>query len=204
MRASYHVDSSVIRLFRRLGRWDMGPEVGWTPGPNARRRHGSRRFFAKFVTFLVALPVPAFAAQSELISPQAVVMISVITAGAFALAGGLWALAERQSSRQLRRNLRISTARARALLCARDAWLSASRESLLVWGADMGESLSFGQGAELMQACLSGADAQHLSSALDALAANGVPFMLTCATSAGRKIAVRGRPAGGFLTVFFD
>jgi len=130
--------------------------------------------------------------------------VVVLAAGALAAAGGLWAIAERQQSRQLRRTLRITGARARALVSARDAWLSATRESLLVWGADMAEPLSFGQGAEIMQACLSGSDALSLSSALDELAANGVPFTLNCTTSGGKRVAVRGRPAGGYLTVFFD
>lgn len=149
-------------------------------------------------------PVPAYAAEYVLLSPEFVAMIAVLAAGALALAGGLWAISERQNADQLRKTMRASTARAHALLSARDAWLSAARESLLVWGADMGEPLSFGQGAELMQACLAGGDALQLSAALDALAANGVPFALTCATSGGRRIAVRGRPAGGYLTVFFD
>ena len=182
----------------------MGPGAGWTPRPNALWRQGSQRSVAVLTTLLCALPAPASAAQVNLTAPQFIVTVSVLTAGALALAGALWALSERQSSRQLRRTLRIAGARTRALLSARDAWLSAGRESLLVWGADMGESLSFGQGADLMQACLSGGHAQQLSAALDELAANGVPFTLTCATSSGRRIAVRGRPAGGYLTVFFD
>jgi signal transduction histidine kinase len=147
---------------------------------------------------------PAFAADAERLSPDTVQFAIVLAAAALALAGGLWALSEYQSTRHLRQALRIATARARTFLAARDAWLSAEREALLVWGADMAEPLSFGEGAELMQACLGGAQALELSTALDELAANGTPFALTCGTAAGRKIAVRGRPAGGHLTVFFD
>jgi signal transduction histidine kinase len=150
------------------------------------------------------LPHPAFAADAEILSSDTVLMAIVLASGALALAGALWALSEYQSTNHLRQALRGATARARTILSARDAWLSAARESLLVWGADMAEPLSFGEGAELMQACLSGPQALELSTALDALAANGAPFALTCATADASKVAVRGRPAGGYLTVFFE
>ena len=182
----------------------MGPEMGWTPGPNAQRNRCASGSVVSFMTVFLVVPVPAGAAELAVISPQSIVSIAVLTAGAIALAGGLWALSERQSSRHLRRTLRAATARARALLAARDAWLAAGRESLLVWGADMREPLSFGQAAELMQACLSGSDAPQLSAALDGLTATGAPFALVCGTSTGKRIAVRGRPSGGYLTVFFD
>ena len=182
----------------------MGPVMGWTPGPSAQRNRCVGGSIAGFMAVFLVLPVPAGAAELAVISPQSAVSIAVLTAGAIALAGGLWALSERQSSRHLRKTLRAATARARALLSARDAWLAAGRESLLVWGADMREPLSFGQGAELMQTCLSGSDAPQLSAALDGLTANGTPFALVCATSTGKRIAVRGRPSGGYLTVFFD
>jgi signal transduction histidine kinase len=133
-----------------------------------------------------------------------VLLATVLASAALALAGALWALSEYQSTRHLRQTLRVTTARARAMIAARDAWLSAKRESLLVWGADMVEPLSFGEGAELMQACLGSSQALELSTALDELAANGVPFALSCTTAAGPRIAVRGRPAGGHLTVFFE
>ena len=133
-----------------------------------------------------------------------VALAIVLASAALGLAGALWALAEYQNTRHLRQALRLATARARTLLAARDAWLSATRESLLVWGAGMPEPLSFGEGAELMQACLGGPQALELSTALDALAANGTPFTLTCATTTERRIAVRGCPSGGHLTVFFE
>jgi signal transduction histidine kinase len=138
------------------------------------------------------------------LSSDTVAMAIVLASAALATAGALWALAEYQSTRHLRQALRTATARARALLSARDAWLTAARESLLVWGADMPEPLSFGEGAELMQACLSGPQASELSAALDALTANGLAFTLICATPSNGRISVRGQPAGGHLTVFFD
>jgi signal transduction histidine kinase len=153
---------------------------------------------------LAVIPGPARAADAAALSSNTVVMMIVLAASALGLAGALWALSEYQSTRHMRAALRAAAARARALLSARDAWLSAGRESLLVWGADMGEPLSFGEGAELMQTCLAGPQALELSTALDALAVNGTTFSLTCATTSGRRIAVRGRPAGGHLTVFFE
>ena len=147
---------------------------------------------------------PAVAAEAAPFSSDSVLMAIVVASAAMALAGALWALSEYQSARHLRKALRAATTRARTLLSARDAWLSAGRESLLVWGADMAEPLSFGEGAELMQDCLSGPQALELSTALDGLAADGTPFALTCASASGHTIAVRGRPAGGHLTVFFE
>ncbi len=133
-----------------------------------------------------------------------VLLAIVFGASALALAGGLWGLSEHQNNVSLRRTLRTSTAKARALLSARDAWLSAGREALLVWSTDDSESISFGNGARLMETCLSGPDAPQLSAALDGLAAQGTPFALTCRTSEGRSLALRGRPAGGHLAVFLE
>ena len=132
------------------------------------------------------------------------VLLIVLTAGALAIAGGLWGLAERRTTVAIRESLRATTAKARALLQARDAWLSAGRESLMVWGADMSAPLSFGEGAALMEACLVGPDAGDLSAALDSLAASGTSFVLLCRTTDGRTIHVRGRPAGGSVAVFLE
>jgi signal transduction histidine kinase len=152
-----------------------------------------------FLAFLS--PTPAMAADAGAASDFLLLAI-VTAAAALALAGGLWGLSEHQDNLTLRRTLRAATAKARALLSARDSWLSAGREALLVWSSDNSESVSFGNGAELMEACLTGPDAVQLSAALDGLAAQGTPFALTCRTSDGRRLAVRGRPAGGHLAVF--
>jgi signal transduction histidine kinase len=152
------------------------------------------------------LPYPAIAAefQSPLLTLDLLVLLIVLASGALAIAGGLWGFAERRNTVALRETLRTTTSKARALLAARDAWLAAGRESLMVWGADMSAPLSFGDGAALMEACLIGPDATNLSAALDALAANGTSFMLTCRTTDGRSISVRGRPAGGSVAVFLE
>ena len=146
-------------------------------------------------------PTPAMAAEAGATS-DFVLLAIVSAAAALALAGGLWGLSEHQNNLILRRTLHTATARARALLSARDAWLSAGREALLVWSADNSESISFGNGAQLMESCLTGPDAAQLSAALDGLAAQGTPFALACRTSDGRTLALRGRPAGGHLAVF--
>jgi signal transduction histidine kinase len=156
-----------------------------------------------FVLPLPALfqPTPAMAADASATS-DFVLMAIVSAAAALALAGGLWGLSEHQNNFILRRSLRTTTAKARALLGARDAWLSAGREALLVWSTDNSESISFGNGAQLMESCLNGPDALQLSTGLDGLAAQGTPFAMTCRTSDGRPLALRGRPAGGHLAVF--
>jgi signal transduction histidine kinase len=155
---------------------------------------------------LALMPYPALAAEAlvPVLSLDLLVLLIVLASGALAIAGGLWGLAERRATVALRETLRTTTSRARALLSSRDAWLSAGRESLMVWGADMSAPLSFGEGAALMEACLVGPDATDLSAALDALAANGTAFASTCRTTDGRFIQVRGRPAGGSVVVFLE
>jgi signal transduction histidine kinase len=151
----------------------------------------------------VCAPSPAFAldflpdAASILLSPL------VIAAAALAVAGALWGLSERQAARALRRTLRTAIFRGRAALAARDAWLAAGRESLLVWGGDLAEPISFGTGAQFMEACLTGPDGGALSTALDALTQSGVTFNMLCRTAEGNAVSVRGRPAGGCVAVFF-
>ena len=178
------------------------------PGAGWGYIKGSRALaFAPSLSLAVALlPSTAFAAEAigPLFTGDLLLLLIVLTSGALAIAGGLWGLAERRNTVALRDNLRATTAKARALLSARDAWLSAGRESLMVWGADMSAPLSFGEGAALMEACLVGPDATDLSAALDALAANGTSFALLCRTNDGRTIHVRGRPAGGSVAVFLE
>ena len=158
------------------------------------------------LSLIFAFPSAAFGAETAIpvLPLDFLVLLIVLAAGALAIAGGLWGLAERRTSGVLRESLRTTTSKARALLSARDAWLAAGRESLMVWGADMSAPLSFGEGAALMEACLIGPDATDLSAALDALAASGTAFAMVCRTSEGRAINVRGRPAGGSVAVFFE
>jgi signal transduction histidine kinase len=156
--------------------------------------------------FFGLLPSPLFAADFPLMpsTPDLIVATAVLAACALAIAGGLWGMSEHWATRRLRQNLRSTAAKAHALLSARDAWLAGGRESLMVWGADMDTPLSFGDGAALMEACLTGADAPALSAALDALASNGSAFSLSARTADGRRIAVRGCPAGGSAVVYLE
>jgi signal transduction histidine kinase len=186
----------------------MGPRAV-KPGTRWKHFTGSKAIQAYGPSLGLAVslaPSPTFAADlpAPALSLDLLVLLIVLAAGALAIAGGLWGYAERKNTVSLRETLRATTAKARALLAARDAWLSAGRESLMVWGADMSAPLSFGEGAALMEACLVGPDATDLSAALDALAANGTSFGLTCRTTDARAIRVRGRPAGGSVAVFLE
>ena len=179
------------------------------PGAGWDYRQGSLAVRAWALSFSLAVvltshPVLAAEAAPPVLTLDLLVLLIVLAAGALAIAGGLWGLAERRNTVAMRDSLRATTSKARALLSARDAWLSAGRESLMVWGADMSAPLSFGEGAALMEACLVGPDATDLSTALDALAANGTSFVLACRTMDGRSINVRGRPAGGSVAVFLE
>jgi len=131
---------------------------------------------------------------------------TLVTLGAsgLALAGFLWALEERRVSLGFRRALSQLAARGRAEARSRDAFLSAARESLVVWGREEGEPLSYGGGLGLLDGCLAGPNAPELSVALDALADAGTVFALSAQTADGRKVAVRGRPAGGYAAVFLE
>jgi signal transduction histidine kinase len=180
------------------------PGAGWDKSAGSRAVRALAALGAGLVLGLGSSTAHAAEAIGPFLTSDLLVLLIVLTAGALAIAGGLWGLAERRATLALRESLRTTTSRARALLAARDAWLSAGRESLMVWGADMSAPLSFGEGAALMEACLVGPDATDLSAALDALAANGTSFALTCRTTEGRDIHVRGRPAGGSVAVFLE
>ena len=183
----------------------MGPSTGrgnWKPGwkwPEAAGKAGQGSATSMPVILALASPTAAGTGVSDFVLTGI-----VVAAAALALAGALWGLAEYQTTLQLRRALRQANAKSRAIISARDAWLGAARESLLVWGPEMSEPLSFGKGAEHMQACLGGVDAPRLSAALDALTGAGVPFEMLCSAPGGGKISVRGQPTGGFLTVYLD
>jgi signal transduction histidine kinase len=136
--------------------------------------------------------------------PDLIVLAVVTAAGALGLAGGLWALAENQRAGRWRRALKLTHARARASLASREALIAAGREALIVWNAAIGEPMSFGGGAAMLERCLTGADATKLSTALDALSDGGEAFALDVRDSEGRNVHVRGRPAGGFAAVYME
>ncbi|MCH8858221.1 MAG: hypothetical protein IID54_01425, partial [Proteobacteria bacterium] len=152
-----------------------------------------------------AIPTAAMAQAGEAetfwLAPDLVAVVIVGAAGALALAGGLWALAEYQGTLKLRRALRTTSARARALLSLRDQLLGAGREAVVAWGADLDDPLSFGGGLGLLDTCLSGPDATELATALDALAESGAPFTMVARGRDGHGITVRGRAAGSYAAL---
>jgi signal transduction histidine kinase len=149
---------------------------------------------------------PAWAAAAGQGSDAIAAMASALGLGAvaLALAAGLWAIAERRDARRLRRVLRGAETRARAATGARDALIGAGREAVIVWGRDGASPRIYGNAEELLDACLSGADATSLSEALDALAEKGAPFTLSARDKLERVIAIRGRAVGAFVAVWLE
>ena len=150
---------------------------------------------------LLLLPTPAFATALSGVSPD---IFLVVAALSLALAMTVWALTEHRGALALRRALRGSADKARAMISARDAWLSAGRESLLVWIPGGAEPISFGNGATLFQDCMSGPDSAALDAGLKGLTTDATGFTLSCRSADRRTIAVRGRRAGGGLTGHFS
>jgi signal transduction histidine kinase len=156
------------------------------------------------------LPCPALAAGIvELpinLDPGHLLVLSALAAGAVALAiaASLWALAEQKSAERLRRHLRASGARTKSALGERDALLGAGREALVVWGRDGSGPFSYGNGEQRLEACLKGADALALSTALDELSDRGRPFRLDVADPSGRKLVARGRAVGSMAAVWME
>jgi signal transduction histidine kinase len=185
----------------------QGRDGGGPPRPTSSGTpaNGGRKITTgvlALVSFL--LPTPALAAADDPLPPDIVFMLIVVASTALALAGGAWALAEYRGTRALRRLLAATVAKARAMIVARDALITAGRESVIVWGAGLADPISFGGGAQTIEACLTGPDATPLAMALDILAEQGVPFTIKARTRDGRVINVRGRPAGGFAAVYLE
>jgi signal transduction histidine kinase len=133
-------------------------------------------------------------------------VLGAVTTGAVALAiaAGLWALAEQNRTGRLRRAIRQAGARTRAAVGERDALLSASRESLIVWGRDGQGPMTYGSAETMLDACLAGAEATELSKALDELSERGHGFALTAHDKEARAFAVRGHAVGGMAAVWIE
>src|SRR5258706_10518467 len=114
----------------RAGRQRQQPGTGWNRHGGALWGYPCRIFFLPLAALFS--PTPALAADAGAVS-DFVLLTIVFAASALALAGGLWGLSEHQNNLTLRRTLRTANAKARALLSARDAWLAAGREALIVW-----------------------------------------------------------------------
>lgn len=150
---------------------------------------------------VVLAPSPVWAAEISGSTPD---LLLIVAATSFALAMTIWALTEHRSTESLRRALRASAERARALVAARDAWLAVGREALLVFSPGTSEPVGFGDGAKLLEGCLAGPDAAAVDAALRGLTGQGIAFALVCRTDRKRNVSVRGRPAGGSLLVFLE
>src|SRR5260370_27046544 len=105
----------------RVGRREQRPGEGWNRRGGALWGRPARMVILPLLAYFHA--TPAMAADATATSDFVLIAI-VFAAAALALAGGLWGLSERQDNRNLRRSLRLATAKARAMLSARDAWLS--------------------------------------------------------------------------------
>src|SRR6185437_2448364 len=119
----------------------------------------AQRRVAKCLPFLLAftfVPQVALGAGPTATSPDIILVIASLS---FALAMAIWALSEHRGSVASRRALRSSAEKARTMISARDAWLSAGRESLLIWSNGASEPASYGNGASLLQESLAGPDA---------------------------------------------
>jgi signal transduction histidine kinase len=160
------------------------------------------RWMAALAALVWAGPARAATGGGESLT----VMATLLAAGAVALgvAAALWALAERRDTNRLRRALRSANTRAQAATGARDALIAAGREAVIVWGRDGSASRDYGNAEQLLDSCLSGADATTLSQAIDALADRGSPFAITARDKDGRVIAIRGRAVGAMAAVWLE
>jgi signal transduction histidine kinase len=147
-------------------------------------------------------PLPSSAAPEAMPAADVALPALIIAGIALGLAGALWAYAESRASGSLRRNLRETRARARALIAARDAIIASGRESALVLSPNLPEPVSFGDAAQRLESCLTGPDAALLSTHLDALSHEGAPFALGVRGHDGEAIAVRGQATGGMAVLF--
>src|SRR5258706_15237727 len=136
----------------------MGPKAGrkpTKPGAGWISNQGSKCIRACTMAAAAALvlnPTTVLAADAggSILPFDILMTLIVAAAGALAVAGGLWGLAEHRNTVALRESLRTTTAKARALLSARDAWLSAGRETLLGGGAGKSAPAGFRGGAALV------------------------------------------------------
>ncbi|MDE2463284.1 MAG: PAS-domain containing protein, partial [Alphaproteobacteria bacterium] len=179
------------------------------PGNEAGKRIGDgqagagRRVAPVLLTATVPLLDPSLAATLD---HNGVAVSSAIALGgaALAVAAGIWALWEQHQAQRLKRSLRLSGARLRAMVNGRDALISAGREAVVVWGRDGQAPQSYGGGETLLDACLRGPEATELSLALDGLSDQGRAFSLIVHEAEGRAVSVRGRAVGAMVGVWLE
>ena len=181
------------------GEW-IPPAVAPSPAPPpAPRPEGTTR--ARLAERLllgvaaIALTVPFV----TIVLPEATPLLTVIGAGALAVAATLWAIAERARTRGLGR----SWARERAALAARaaaaEALAMASPEAPLLWRPARGDARP---AHPLIAAALAGPSGEALSAALEALEARGTAFAGSFPTQAGEPVRIVGRALGRAVAVW--
>ncbi|MGH6875842.1 MAG: hypothetical protein ACREHV_00535, partial [Rhizomicrobium sp.] len=148
------------------------------------------------------VPVPAVASTA----PAAAEILPLIAAGAIALglAAALWAWAQTQALRRLRRQLRQAGESSRAAIGVRDALIAAGRDPVVIWGGEDLVARSYGSAEAIVESCLAGPDAIELAEALDALAEHGAPFLLTARDEQERSVTLRGRAVGAVAAVWVE
>lgn len=151
-----------------------------------------------FASVLARLVSPSGQASQSDIVPAAIVVSSLVIAAAstaLALVFRVRLIANRQSTRA-----RLN--RSEAALLLRDAVISAGREAVVVLHPGASAPLSFAGGQARLDACLRGADGTVLSSQMERLLQEGIPFSLSAAAPDGRRYMVRGCPIGGHAAIF--
>ena len=133
------------------------------------------------------------------IAPNGTGLLAI--AWGIALACYLWAVKEREKQDALRRIAAAENAQVRAETLLRDGLIDEMHEGVVVWDTDNQQHLSFGEGAQLLEACLAGPDRENVSVALDALREHGTAFQIKARSGDG-TLALRGGPVGRHATVF--
>jgi PAS domain-containing protein len=148
----------------------------------------------------VAPGLIAFAIDPEL-AGRIMLVGFILSASGLALAACAWVLSENSRSDENRRSAVAGQSRARAELALCETLLREADTAIVVWDGDSRERLSFSNGVELLDACLSGPDRATLATALDGLRKDGATFWLRI-RSGSRRLVVRGRPIGRHAAIF--
>ncbi|HEX2592628.1 MAG TPA: PAS-domain containing protein [Rhizomicrobium sp.] len=93
--------------------------------------------------------------------------------------------------------------RMRGMVRFRDALLLESDLVAAVLGNELASPISYGGGAELIQACIKGPDAAIFATSLNALLKSGIAFELRARTGDHRRFLARGKPIGRRVVIFF-
>ena len=163
--------------------------------------YGRAALFGFAVVLVSSASEPADAATIGSAQIQGLVTAAAI---ALALATSLWAAALIGVAQSLRRQLQRISAPVRASLAARDALLTAGRDSIVVWNSGEGRPWGYGGAETVVKACLAGANSVELAEALAQLNQNGQPFRLNAEMQSGQTVSLRGEPVDGMAAVWVE